>query len=152
MQFSRRREHDPGGFTIAEIAVVGGMVAVLLGAVVLLRQYAAAQARDAQRVSDVQQVRAGLERYFHDHDRYPEAAEAVALGRGTARCLDEDGLGEACDDGGTAYLSPVPADPGDGSYVYSAPEGLTYQITFRLERSLANLAAGPHVADPEGIR
>ncbi len=151
MQFGGQRNHSPRGFTIVEIAVVGGIVFILLGAVILLRQSAAAQARDARRVSDIHQIRSSIERYFHDYDRYPDG-DGLVLGAGSARCLDEDGFVNACDGDGTTYLSAVPADPGDGQYRYTAPEGLTYQVAFSLERALANLPAGPHAADPEGIR
>ena len=120
----KRSLRDFRGFTLVELLVVIGIIAVL--STILLLQFgtARAKARDVKRIGDVNQIRTAVEQYFDDSGSYP--AEGLA----TAAI--------------TKYFSSskVPLDPLTGkNYFYAwypATNPTKYQIRAELESKNAN--------------
>jgi len=69
------------GFTLLEILLVVGIIAILAGIVILAinpsRQLA--QARDAQRLSDIKQINNALVQYYIDHNEYPAGVPTTTM-------------------------------------------------------------------------
>jgi type II secretion system protein G len=61
------------GFTLIELLVVIAIIGVLSGIVMSSVSQARAKARDAQRISDLREIRNALELYFADHGYYPQS-------------------------------------------------------------------------------
>lgn len=112
---------DQKGFTLVELLVVivliGMLTAFLASNYIGVRQ----RARDAQRKSDVQQLRSALELYRADRGVYPASAQFPSCGSAFA-------------DGATTYIQKVPCDPLGGNYTYTpSPGSLSYTIQACLE-------------------
>lgn len=113
------------GFTLIElliVIVIIGILATLVTANILgVRQ----RARDAQRKSDINQIRSSLELYRSDQQAYPLFLDLVGL------------CGGAWTANSTTYLQKVPCDPfstGQYNYSYTGTGGGTgYTITACLE-------------------
>ena len=87
--------HAQKGFTLIELIVVIGIIAIL--AAVLLASLLSVQkgARDSRRLSDINQIKAALVNFEANESRYPTTAEGVSLV-------------------GNSYLDPVPTAPASG--------------------------------------
>lgn len=104
------------GFTLVELLVVIGIIAILATILLLQLGTARAKGRDAKRISDMNQIRTGLELYFDDNNTYPASITELAPATGNK------------------YLQKVPTDPLPGrSYTYCA-SGTQYQISAQLEQ------------------
>lgn len=108
------------GFTLVELLVVIAIIGVLATLLLLQLGTARAKARDAKRVSDINQIRTALDQYFDDNATYPN----FSLYDTTASPL-------------SPYLQQVPVDPLDnaqyGYMVSSAPPILGFQVFAELE-------------------
>ena len=60
------------GFTLVEIVVVIGIMAVLSSIIYSSFDGAKAQSRDQQRLADISTIQLGLELYFNQHGSYPQ--------------------------------------------------------------------------------
>lgn len=157
------------GFTLIELLVVIAIIGLLSTLAVVSLNNARQKSRDAKRVSDIKQVQTALELYYADQNGYPVKGNPGGnLGSDAAmKCLDEDGFVAACDAGGTTYMGQVPQNPtpalaGSANYVYKSNDGAGadcavapcqgYTVDFGLEGSTGGLAAGTHVATPNGIQ
>src|SRR5882672_7317795 len=99
------------GFTLIELLLVLAIIGVLTSFLVANLIGAKARARDAQRKSDLQQIRAALELYRADLNSYPPAP----LTCGSAL------LGNSA-----TYMTKVPCDPlSKSSYSYTLTGGGT---------------------------
>jgi len=104
------------GFTLVELLVVIGIIAILATILLLQLGTARAKGRDAKRISDMNQIRTGLELYFDDNSAYPASIADLAPATGNK------------------YLQKVPTDPLPGrSYTYCA-SGTQYQVSAQLEQ------------------
>lgn len=97
--FSRSR-----GFTIIELLVVIGIIAVLTGIIITNLSGSRAKARDAKRVSDLAQIQLAIEQYFDRCQQYP-----LAVSGG----LVIDSSGGSCTSGGVTitlgtFISQIP--------------------------------------------
>lgn len=128
MKFSKER-----GFTLIEMLVVIGIIAVLLGTLTTYYTSAQKKARDAQRRSDIKQISTALESYRQDtsNSQYPAALPACDS------ALTNTGAT-------VTYMKKTPCDPKDATpttkYGYS-PDNTN--ITFALCACLEN----PTVSD-----
>jgi prepilin-type N-terminal cleavage/methylation domain-containing protein len=108
-----------GGFTLIELLVVISIIGMLV--VFLLYNFndARLRARDAQRKSDLRQIKTGLALYYSVWGQYPaNDGDGKIIGCGSTS-LTACTWGEAWDRGGTVYMRPLPADPlSDQSYRY----------------------------------
>ncbi|MGA1050264.1 MAG: type II secretion system protein [Minisyncoccia bacterium] len=110
------------GFTLLEIllviAAIGILAAIVLVAINPNRQIA--QARNAQRRSDINTIYKALEQYLIDNKDYPPGIDGtkrdVCINGNTSNCVN---LGVLV----TTYLSSIPTDPSGGAYkVYKNSE------------------------------
>lgn len=92
-----------------------------------------AQKRDAQRLSDISQIRTALVLYADDHElKYPKTLDELA----------------------PDYISQVPVNPvpGGGDYTYEPSKDFkSFTLSFLLEVGTGSYGAGLHVLIPDGI-
>lgn len=151
------------GFTLIELLVVISIIGILSTLAVVSLNDARGKARDAKRISDVKQVQTALELFLADRNGYP-AGDNLVLGAGNGATLSQTG-GFAAAVSGNTYMGRVPANPAPNgvdykytSYTTSAKTSVCastpcawYEITFELEGQTGGLAAGAHVANPNGV-
>ena len=105
------------GFTLLEILLVVGIIAILAGIVIVAinpsRQLAAA--RDTERRSDLKQINNALLQYYIDNQKFPDSVVSDTL---TEICNSGSGDGSDCPVGSInlsalvpKYISAIPADP-----------------------------------------
>lgn len=133
------------GFTLIELLVVVAIIGLLVSLVSISFSRSHMKARDARRLSDVSQVRAGLELYFTQGMGYPDVAEWVA------------GTQMACNN---TPIMTVPKDPSP-LYAYSyATLGNSgnscggkvwsnFQFQFETEGETALGASGKYCVKPQ---
>lgn len=105
------------GFTLIELLVVVAIIGLLASVVLASLNSARGKARDAKRLSDLEQIRTALAMYYNDHNgTYPPAYPASWSGISAAGC----GWGyNGTTSGATAYItgltptyiSVLPTDP-----------------------------------------
>lgn len=89
-----------GGFSLIQLLVVIAIIGVLSSVVLANMSQAKMKARDAQRMSDMENIQLALRLYKDANGAYPEFDSGVVIGEGGG--LDALLL---------PYLSKVPADP-----------------------------------------
>lgn len=109
------------GFTLIEVLIVVGIIALL---VVIFAQNTLSQlakSRDAERKTDLQDIKIAFEHYYDDNNIYPTDLDI----------LDDCG-GEF-----ENYLREIPCDPQDNTpYIYDPyPDGSAYRILTKLENT-----------------
>ena len=116
------------GFTLIELLVVIGVLGILVSALVFLidPRVQFDKARDAERKSDLVQIRNSLETYYQDHNSYPSPASAV--------CMSNTAIASF-----RPYMATIPLDPIRGAtncpcYLYSvASNSQSYSIFAHLD-------------------
>jgi len=119
------------GFTLVELLVVIAIIGILATLLILQLGVARQRARDAQRITHINQIRTALEFHFDSEGQYPDVIYAAA---GTVGPLDK-------------YLSGgvVPIDPSkdgqtaNGKYGYSKIDNLHYHLFAELEQKATAL-------------
>ena len=109
------------GFTLVELLVVIAIIGVLATLLLLQLGVARQRARDAKRITDVNQTRAAVELYFDDNGQYPQVATFSALSTLLV----------------PKYLTLLPADSLNVSphiYNYSYSGNTKYQVWSVLEQ------------------
>ena len=119
------------GFTLIELLVVIAIIGILAALVTASISESRAKARDATRISQMQEVETALELYYLEFDRYPSANTSNYLLRNSG--LDEN------------FIKSIPEDPlfsngncsssnGTSDYCYNAPsDGQSYTLKTTLE-------------------
>lgn len=135
MRLTKKTKELPEGFTLVELLIVMGIMAVL--ATFFIGGYTGVQrrARDAQRKSDISQLAKSLELYFNDYRRYPAESSGLVAGcPSTTSTACTWGSGQFTDTK-TIYFKTVPEDSTSGyTYIYRTNAGGTYyKIYARLE-------------------
>lgn len=109
------------GFTLIELLIVLAIIGVLTSFLLVNFIGVKARARDAQRKSNLQQMRVAFEQYRSDQGTYPPAPLPAC--------------GSSLLSGGTTYLQKIPCDPlNTGQFVYTyTTTGTTYTLVTCLE-------------------
>jgi|GEM_PF-180169 len=138
--FINRRHIKRKGFTLIEMLVVTGVIAVLAAFTIVSMSSSRIHSRDAQRVAYINQMNSALELYFSKYGYYPTAITA----------------GQSLTFNGIKYLDPVPSNPSprndgdcaDQDFVYKVyPGNTSYTISFCLGKPAGNLNAGKIICD-----
>jgi general secretion pathway protein G len=111
------------GFTLIELLVVLAVIATLSAVVMTMLREARARARDARRMSDMNEIFKALSLYQNEKRTYPVY---------TGNITSSDPMSEALES--TGVISNVPTDPLAGyTYTYTSTNGSTFAIGFCLE-------------------
>lgn len=114
------------GFTLIELLVVISIISLLSSIVLASLNGARAKARDAQRFSDLSEIRNALELYRNTYNAYPIGSAGSDRGcwvnnEGYSSCHPLGALKDA------GFMSKVPIDPGTNTYTTtSACEGAQF--------------------------
>lgn len=136
------------GFTLLELLVVIAIIGLLSTLAVIALGSAREKARDSKRLTDIRDVRSGLELYYLENNAYPVSDVVVQLGTGGFACLNADGFNQPnCSD---PFLTQIPLDPNGAAYQYVSNDGTTYSIQATLEGEI-NGYSGTLLISPAGI-
>lgn len=134
-----------GGFTLLEILLVVGIIALLAGVVIIAINPARqlATVRNTERKSDLKEVHSAMQQFYIDHSYYPASSSLSTLSEicntGTAstsvtgQCDNLTDLSALVPD----YLVAIPADPN-----VTTADGTGYQILENPSRHLILIATG----------
>lgn len=128
------------GFTLIELLVVIAIIGIISGMVLTSVTSTRARARDAKRISDLQQIQTALELYRSDYNGRVPASKPPGCPGGN--CTSNAGSSWIPDLVPT-YMSAVPRDPSDGPnqrYRYSAVT-LTNPIEYELDANMEHLSS-----------
>jgi prepilin-type N-terminal cleavage/methylation domain-containing protein len=106
------------GFSLIELLVVVGILAVLMAMLMANIASGRARARDSVRKADFDSVKKALRIYYNDYQTYPAAdgTRIAGCGDGTVACS----FGGAFATANTEYMKRLPIDPVDsGSNIYT---------------------------------
>lgn len=121
------------GFTLVELLVVIGVLAILVSAILItLSPFAQVQkANDARRKSDLSQIQKALETYYQDNGRYPAHSASPQY-----RIVRLDGSTADWGQSWSPYMATLPKDPKNAfTYVYFASStGQSYWLYGSIER------------------
>lgn len=114
------------GFTLIELLVVISITVVLLGISIFGIASARITARDAQRKSDLEMIRSGLEMYKSDCNTYPQSLGNSLIGDNSSAACSEENI----------YIQEVPTDPQtpERDYFYNRLSLYTYELCAALEQ------------------
>ena len=132
------------GFTLIELLVVVAIIGILASVIMASLNTAESKARDAKRISDMQQIQTALELYYSNHGDYPPSAP------GGAGCWANWQGGNAVNGSSVQFLQPLVTD-GDISSVPIETTGIrdawNSQCTYRYGRYDLSGVCGPSYSD-----
>ena len=138
------------GFTILEALIVIAVFGLLATLAVLSLNSARASLRDAQRLSDVSTIRAGLSQYWLEKANYP-AAESILIGQTGATRLSSAGFVDRTDPTLPVYIDSLTGGPKSGEfYRYHGSAG-GYSLRFQTETKTDLGAPNVYYAHASGI-
>lgn len=132
------------GFTLLELLIVIVIIGILAVLIIPNLVSGPQRARDAQRKSDLRNIKTSLETYYNDNNSYPTAG-GVSCTPSASTCL-----GTVLTTGTTPYMKVVPADPkASQNYAYLPTPGscaagacTSYTLTTTLENTKDSQAVG----------
>ncbi|MDP3935216.1 MAG: type II secretion system protein [Candidatus Giovannonibacteria bacterium] len=140
------------GFTIIELIVVLGIIALLAAISLVFLMPSSAKGRDSRREEDIKSIQSALSLYINQKNVYPVCAQETAVD-GNTDCLSSLLLSE-----GTIKVMPLdPKYKGMGScggadsflYCYQSADGTSYTIRYPLEtNSVQGKSAGWQSVNP----
>jgi general secretion pathway protein G len=113
------------GFTLVELLVAVGVLALLVGISLVAFRGSQAAARDAQRRTELEEIRTALEVYRTDNGSYPGTSGNAEVAGVLHNLLVTPG-----------YMASIPLDPrhtANRYYYYTGDSGVTYGVCARLE-------------------
>ncbi|MDO8620790.1 MAG: prepilin-type N-terminal cleavage/methylation domain-containing protein [Candidatus Levybacteria bacterium] len=131
------------GFTLIELIVVIGILAVLASALIaIFNPFTQFQkANDAKRKSDLSQIQKSLEVYYQDNGRYPSNTANYGSGIADYQIISQD-ANDPVKEWGTSwqpYINILPKDPNSAKryvyYVSPASNGQGYYLYASLDRA-----------------
>lgn len=141
------------GFTLIEILIVVGIVALVGIFSIVAVNSARSKQRDATRLSNVRQVQSALEDYFNETNKYPEGDNLPLGDSGQSACLATTGFHGDCSAENATIVRIVPrtyegglngkvtcGNPVRNAFCYSSKQnGELYSIQFELENGLSSV-------------
>jgi prepilin-type N-terminal cleavage/methylation domain-containing protein len=140
------------GFTVLEALIVLAVFALFATAGALAINSSRARLRDAQRLSNVSTLRAGLSRFWLEKATYPASAGLdLAKPGAKADVLSASGFMARDEAKDTLYIDAIPAGPSGNEYYHyhGGPNG--YSIRFRTESTTDLGKANVFYAHSNGI-
>lgn len=139
----RNLNHD-NGFTLIELLVVLGIIAMIIGLLLVNMVGSRQRARDSKRKMEMAQLKTALRLYYNDFQRYPEAGNGgigklnyvKGCGAGgneicPSTCLvDFAARGVGCD---SVYMKKFPSELGTAMYYYQSASGEDFCLKVTLE-------------------
>ncbi len=119
-------------FTILEALIVIAVFGLLATLAVLSLNSARASLRDAQRLSDISTMRAGLSQYWLEKATYPEAEEILVGGPGANR-FSSAGFVDQADPSTPVYIEFLSSGPRSNEYYLYRGGSSGYSIRFQTE-------------------
>lgn len=119
-------------FTILEVLIVVAVFGLLATLAVLSLSRARASLRDAQRLSDISTVRAGLSQYWLEKATYPESEE-IMIGSTMANKFTASGFVTQSDPSTPVYLQFISGGPKSGEYYRYRGGASGYSVRFQTE-------------------
>ncbi len=114
------------GFTLVELLIVISIIAILSGIIITSLTASKTKSRDAQRVSDINQIQLALEQYFDRCGVYPGLDGTIGGPDAAASCVAGISFG-------TSYITKIPKDPSTSvSYGYIVNSGRTDYVLHAL--------------------
>jgi len=134
MKFTSSRRK---GFTLVELLVVIAIIAILSGIIITSLTGAKSKSRDAQRISDLNQIQLALEQFFDRCGQYPPTPLAT-----TAQCPASSSITFG------SFISVIPVDPSSphNSYGYAVN---SLNTDYVLHATLENQNAAQNNSYPE---
>jgi len=137
----RLAKQNVGGFTILELLIVIAIMTMLSSLAFIQFQTARARGRDSQREKEVKTLQDALALYATSVNTYPVYSGAITgIDAASLELIAKDAI------------TKIPIDPtnvGNYKYIYDAPNGTTYTITYYLETaSILGKQPGAHTASP----
>ncbi len=143
------------GFTLIELLVVVAIIGLLAAIITVATGNARLKSRDARRLSDIQQIKSGLDIFYSLGFGYPDTGtwNSVQSASGELTCNSEDAL-------------KIPQDPLNQTnplYAYTYTQGGTagsgcggsvysdYKVQFQTEGDTSIGPAGSYYLSPNGI-
>lgn len=165
-------------FTLIELLTVIAIIAILATLVITLASTALAKARDAKRLTDIQQVQTALEAFYTDHGYFPPSSSCGASMPNGSWCnsLESRRNNQWINNGVdslSSYLASMPTDPAritafpscpsqcffHGAYYYfangygsSQPMSQWYMMVFFLDNFPSPVELTDGVNSPDGKR
>ncbi len=133
------------GISAVSVIIIIIVFGLVIGVSFLLLNEEKAKSRDAKRMADMARIQAAFELTFAETSSYAMAAQSGCDRTGMA--VSQCNLGQ--------YIPTIGQmkDPGKYQYqVTGVPGAESYAITFTLEKSYDNFAAGRHVLSQDGIK
>ncbi len=122
------------GFTLLELLIVIVIIGILAVLIVPNLTAGPQRARDAQRKSDMRNVKTALETYFNDNNQYPGGAGASGYTALTGFLVPTYIKTMPVDPkGGASATNPYKYDPAPSGCSTSSTACTTYVLTARLE-------------------
>ncbi len=150
-------------FTLLELLVYLGILALLLTIALIAFENARARTRNTKRVADINQIQKALELYFNTQEDYPEGTD-LELGTENAQILcsgpSASGFQSSntiCGDSPVVYIDRVPKAfgldsdckaGGSDRYLYTKISANDYNLIFCLGRKIGDLGPGSCIAKP----
>jgi len=131
------------GFTLIELLIVIAIIGILSATVLVSLNTARAKARDARRISDIQEVRKALELYYLDHGAYPVVSgwKGTTEGCYTGPADSNDAIPGLAPE----YIPTIPEDPKPAAsnycYLYTS-NGTDYKFMSHATLETKTLAPG----------
>lgn len=120
------------GFSILEAIIVVAVFGLLATLAVLSLNSARSSLRDAQRLSDISTMRAGLSQYWLEKATYPEAEE-IFIGAAGSNRFTSAGFVDQADSSTPVYIEFLSSGPRVNEYYRYVGGSNGYSIRFQTE-------------------
>jgi general secretion pathway protein G len=142
-------QRNRDGFTLIELIIVIGIIAILATIMVAGVGISRSKARDARRASDVAQLRKAFTLHANTTGAYPLSIEGTCIDGSdavTAALIDTQSMQNVPQD----PVAPSQPPPRDQShcYSYTSRDGSTYEMSFYLENDSTYGEPGTQTVGP----